>query len=546
MSYKHFEQMQRGNSGSQQYLSNDIIAAMSNSLSLAANVTGFEVMELWVADADHIYYCPYVYASEDLLRRFPGVICGHHPKQVEHFLSPQLCKDAAESAQRYHWFVFDGQRGSEKARRGPYLDLQMPVKTEMAYHVKGTDDIDVYLIGLSSSIIPFKNTTIKFLQGIGSAVYIATFCAGDEDEDGEKSEEEKETSGNTELDHKEFIPAILGTPFTSALNLASASAGPGEETYDKAREAFRLSADDADAPPPCIEDEDGSSAVATTATAETGAAMTLPETVFTGMIPAGTLKSSDRRDPVTPHAVGNSLLNKEIICPERWESIPAVLTTAPIDEETAAAATVEEGKQDEELGGQQQQQQQVTAVGDGRNRANTWQPAYPFSYPVIDIPTKVSCCDTLSFESFSDITHMCNGSNANVFTARFNGDKVIIKMIKEDVMHDPVAQHEFDLEYGMLARMSHTNVIKTYGGGYVPRRFMVLEYLEGGSLNSILSQHQVKPGLASMLFHKPSFTYLQLLQRAQEMAEALDYLHFRCHPGASIIHRGRCSDHYYY
>ena len=67
---------------------------------------------------------------------------------------------------------------------------------------------------------------------------------------------------------------------------------------------------------------------------------------------------------------------------------------------------------------------------------------------------------------------------------------------------------------------------------------MVLEHLVGGSLHDLLAQHQAKRGFASMMFRKPTFTYVKLLQQARDIAEALDYLHFRCHPGATIIHRG--------
>ena len=67
---------------------------------------------------------------------------------------------------------------------------------------------------------------------------------------------------------------------------------------------------------------------------------------------------------------------------------------------------------------------------------------------------------------------------------------------------------------------------------------VVLEWLGGGSLNTILSQNQAKPGLAQKLFRRPTFTYANLLSKARDMAEALDFLHARCHPGATVIHRG--------
>ena len=75
------------------------------------------------------------------------------------------------------------------------------------------------------------------------------------------------------------------------------------------------------------------------------------------------------------------------------------------------------------------------------------------------------------------------------------------------------------------------------GAGRLPRRFVVLEYLGGGSLNTILSQNATKPGFAQRLFRRPTFTYSNLLSKARDIAEALNFLHQRCHNGATIIHR---------
>mmetsp|Transcript_30955 Transcript_30955/g.68367 ORF Transcript_30955/g.68367 Transcript_30955/m.68367 type:complete len:466 (-) Transcript_30955:823-2220(-) len=239
-----------------------------------------------------------------------------------------------------------------------------------------------------------------------------------------------------------------------------------------------------------------------------------------------------------------------------------------------------------------------------RSRTPVWAPTHSFSYPVADIPgaSVAGFCNTLTFQDFTEIKHMCDGSNANIFTARFSGPgsarlrlnrassshvagqhsgsgdttseggsgngssergsgkgggsgclgsgkrdgvlegtvggpKVVIKMIKESVQALPIAIHEFDLEYGMLLRMHHTNMIKIIGAGNEPRRFMVLELLGGGTLHALLQSHEIKPGLAGILFHKPAFAYMQLLERARDLAEALDYMHFRCHEGATVIHR---------
>eukprot|EP01032_Pedospumella_encystans_P011038 gene11038-12870_t len=117
-----------------------------------------------------------------------------------------------------------------------------------------------------------------------------------------------------------------------------------------------------------------------------------------------------------------------------------------------------------------------------RNRAPTWDPTYPFSYPVGAIPS----------DTFSKVTHIADGSNSNIYTAHFQGQKVVIKMIKEGMETDPIALHEFDLEYGMLSRIKHPHVINILGAGYEPRRFMVLENLSGGSLNDLLAQQPLR------------------------------------------------------
>lgn len=109
--------------------------------------------------------------------------------------------------------------------------------------------------------------------------------------------------------------------------------------------------------------------------------------------------------------------------------------------------------------------------------------------------------------------------------------------MRAQVKGNPVAMHEFDLEHGMLCRISHPHIIKVLGAGRVPRRFIVLEYLGGGSLHNILAENQSKPGLAQRLFHKATFSYLDLLAKARDMADALQYLHEHCHTGATIIHR---------
>ena len=166
-----------------------------------------------------------------------------------------------------------------------------------------------------------------------------------------------------------------------------------------------------------------------------------------------------------------------------------------------------------------------------------------FVYPIVNIPlaraASAALKDDFSLDDFSDVQHIADGSNANIFLCTYKMEKIVIKMIKVDVEYDPVAVEEFELEKAMLSRIDHPTIVSILGSGLAPRRFVMLEYLGGGSLNTLLNDNLAKPGLAQKLFRKPTFSYVDLLQAAKDMAEALYYLHFKCHSGATIVHRGK-------
>ena len=168
----------------------------------------------------------------------------------------------------------------------------------------------------------------------------------------------------------------------------------------------------------------------------------------------------------------------------------------------------------------------------------SWEPLDDWAFAVGDIPVKLRVPSNLTMDSFTNMRHIGDGSNSNIYLGFYKKKKVIVKMIKEDVADDDVAAHEFDMEHGILARLDHPNIIKIIGAGHVPRRFVCVEYLESGSLNSVLSVNIAKPGFAAKLFRKPTFTYPILLLRARELADSLDYIHRRFHKGCCLIHRG--------
>jgi hypothetical protein len=79
-----------------------------------------------------------------------------------------------------------------------------------------------------------------------------------------------------------------------------------------------------------------------------------------------------------------------------------------------------------------------------------WTPPTDFSFPIFEIPVKHHPLpNDLTMESFSEVKHIADGSNSNIFLGKLPGEgRVVVKMIKQSAENDPIAIQEFDLEYG--------------------------------------------------------------------------------------------------
>ena len=106
-------------------------------------------------------------------------------------------------------------------------------------------------------------------------------------------------------------------------------------------------------------------------------------------------------------------------------------------------------------------------------------------------------------------------------------------MIKLDHKNDETAILEFNYEFDIYCRLNHPNILQLYGEGHVPRKFIVLEYCEGGILASKLEKTRAN----TSLFRPRSFKMKNLITAAIEMASALNYLHSDWNSEATIIHR---------
>jgi len=451
-------------------------------MELMSKILGFDIVELWTEEPqDPQLHCTYVHAEESLLKLYPSIIVGHYPNHKKpHQLSPLVCKLAKAAASHCHWNVLPaGQDGSL------HPDFHTPFKTEMAYmldqETDNTSGLRVFIVGFAIDRIEFKTKKAKFISGLGFSIFVAAF---DLDED-----EQKEETHGAELDTTQaFAPRAL--PPASAKSISPLGRGlglwPNSPTVELARSA-------------------------------------------SGSVIVDAALSLSKSPPTPP--VG-SLLHR------------ALSQAQTKGKEGAATA---EGQQQQQ---QQQQEhkedQQAALVASSLRTAPapatqflppTWDPIDSHAFPVAEIPIRCPVPDNLLMEHFTELQHIADGSNSNIFLASFGSDEVIIKMMMAQVQHDPVAIHEFDVEQGLLSRVNHPNIVKLLGAGRIPRRFLVLEHLAGGSLSTILAANQSAPGLAQKLFRRPTFTYASLLSRAADAAEALRYLHEVCHPGATIIHR---------
>lgn len=86
---------------------------------------------------------------------------------------------------------------------------------------------------------------------------------------------------------------------------------------------------------------------------------------------------------------------------------------------------------------------------------------------------------------------------------------------------------------GVLSRIRHPNIVRFLGSGKLPRKFLVLELLSGGSLSHTLG---LRADSQNQTWVK-RFTFHETLQLALSLARALNYLHHDWSSAVHIIHR---------
>ena len=155
-----------------------------------------------------------------------------------------------------------------------------------------------------------------------------------------------------------------------------------------------------------------------------------------------------------------------------------------------------------------------------------------FDFPVDELPDRNKIEFGIEDREFSEVKYLCTGSNALVYTGVRNKKIVGVKMLRPKQKNRNVANQEISIECRILCKLQHPNIIRIFGAGEEPRKFIIMEYLDGGTLDNLLSKQDRQSDT-------PGLSFSSILRIATELASSLQYLHDEVHPSATVIHRGK-------
>eukprot|EP01036_Dinobryon_divergens_P033068 gene33068-42779_t len=166
-----------------------------------------------------------------------------------------------------------------------------------------------------------------------------------------------------------------------------------------------------------------------------------------------------------------------------------------------------------------------------------------FDFPIHTIPNSAEMTFNINDNDFTDVKYLSSGSNVLVYTGIRNQEFIVVKMLKSDSKFKRVAVEELNLEMQILAKVNHENIIRIIGAGEKPRKFIILEYLGGGTLDKLLDEMTIQEkSLQKQKSHGHlpltlSLRWQTALPIAIQLATVLKYLHDDFHRKAAIIHR---------
>jgi serine/threonine-protein kinase len=106
------------------------------------------------------------------------------------------------------------------------------------------------------------------------------------------------------------------------------------------------------------------------------------------------------------------------------------------------------------------------------------------------------CIEDLVLGSYVVLDRLGEGSMGEVFKARPTGsqDIVVLKVVRPDLLANETITQQFMCEIQTLSRLSHPNIIKTFGAyHHGSRHFFTMEYIEGTDLGRLVQNSGALP-----------------------------------------------------
>ena len=167
-----------------------------------------------------------------------------------------------------------------------------------------------------------------------------------------------------------------------------------------------------------------------------------------------------------------------------------------------------------------------------------------FRFPLRGLITVKHISRSCQESEFSDVKYLCAGSNSFVYSAMRNNEPVVVKMLKNKLAHPQVAEYEMCVESHILTKLKHPNVVNIKAAGRLPRPFIVLEHLEGGTLATLLEAKNKSIMGLTTITTTPKLSLISALKISQQLICGLKYLHEDLCPHATVIHRGELTEFY--
>ena len=173
-----------------------------------------------------------------------------------------------------------------------------------------------------------------------------------------------------------------------------------------------------------------------------------------------------------------------------------------------------------------------------------WDPVKKFNYPINNISINNHIDFNIDFYKINFIKQIGLGSHSIVYLGEINNKKIVVKIIKHTFSNDKISNCEFRCELCYLARLNHDNIIKLYGYGNTPTKFIVTEYLENGTIQDYIFKESLKQNTIFYKIYKKIYknksnieNLLNTFNIGLQIARGMKYLHFDADKNSSFIHR---------